>query len=165
MKSTKIKVETGRLFLVCPFAMSEHLIRNQFGNQSYFMSAPGGVFRFRELDYREAFEAFLDREMITELSFVHDISCPIIQRILRRNTRFGIGVENEIEALYVEHFKAINDLPTTIDQSRYLAEKLLIKQLNEFCAYFEPRHVELQVSGIICNTKTLKILKQINYPL
>jgi len=165
MKSTKIKVETGQLFLVCPFTMSEHVIRNHFGNQSYFMSAPGSVFRLHELDYREAFEEFLDREMITQLSFVHDVSCPIIQRILKRNARFGIGVESEIEAIYVEHFKAINALPTAIEQSYYLAEKLLLKQLNEFVSYFESRQTEMHVSGIICNTKTLKILKHINLPL
>lgn len=165
MKSTKIKVETGQLFLVCPFSICEHLIRNHFGDQSYFMSAPGGVFRLHELDYREAFEDFLDREMISQLSFVQDISCPIIQRILNRSERFGIGVESEIEALYVEHFKAINTLPTAAEQSYYLAEQLLIKQLREFVSYFESRQTEMHVSGIICNTKTQKILNHLNLPL
>lgn len=165
MKLTKVKIETSQLFLVCPFTMSEHVIRNHFGDQCYFMSAPGGVFRLHELDYREAFEEFLDREMITELAFVHDVSCPIIQRILTRKARFGIGVEAEIEELYIEHFKSINALPTITDQSDYLAEKLLIKQLSEFYTYFESRQVELQLTGIICNTKSLKILKQIKFPL
>lgn len=109
----------NRLFLVCPFCQMERFITKYFGDV-LFLTAPASVFFFDDDPFLKAVKKTIQREKITDIYLVGDVSCRFIQYALQNEKTTGLRCESEIQ-----------ELLSTTDTAFSLTEKLLKKQLYE----------------------------------
>ncbi len=109
----------NQLFLVCPFCQIERFINKHFGD-ALFLTAPASVFDFDDNEFLKAVKKTIQREKITDIYLVGEVSCCMIQYALRNESRTGLRCESEIY-----------DLLSKTDTAFSLTEKLLKKQLYE----------------------------------
>jgi carbonic anhydrase len=102
----------NRLFIVCPFSNLELFINKKYGNNAYFISVPGAVVLFEDLDYLIAIKRFLEENKIDSIYVVADVSCPFINKITDRNNDISNYWEYAIEEIYnenyLEHFENLS---------------------------------------------------------
>ncbi|NBB21403.1 hypothetical protein GVN20_18700 [Runella sp. CRIBMP] len=109
----------NQLFLVCPFCQMERFITKHFGDV-LFLSAPASVFYFDDANFLKAVKKTIQREKITDICLVGEVSCCFIQYVLQNKSMTGLRCESEIQELF-----------SKTDTTFSLTEKLLKKQLYE----------------------------------
>ena len=109
----------NQLFLVCPFCHMEKFIIKHFGD-GLFLTAPASVFFFDDDIYLKAVKKTIQREKITDIYLVGDVSCRFIHYALHNESNTGLRCESEIKELF-----------SKTDTAFSLTEKLLKKQLYE----------------------------------
>lgn len=109
----------NQLFLVCPFCQMERFITKYFGDV-LFLTAPASVFFFDDDTFLKEVKKTIQREKITDIYLVGDVSCRFIQYALQNESITGLRCESEIQ-----------ELLSTTDTAFSLTEKLLKKQLYE----------------------------------
>lgn len=113
----------NQLFLVCPFCQMERFITKRFGDV-LFLTAPAAVFYFDDDPFLKAVKKTIQREKITDIYLVGDVSCQFIQYALQNESITGLRCESEIQ-----------ELLSTTDTAFSLTEKLLKKQLYEMTCH------------------------------
>lgn len=109
----------NQLFLVCPFCQMERFITKHYGDV-LFLTAPASVFYFDDTNFLKAVKKTIQREKITDIYLVGEVSCCFIQYALRNESQTGLRCESEIQ-----------ELISKTDTAFSLTEKLLKKQLYE----------------------------------
>ena len=109
----------NQLFLVCPFCQMERFISRHFGDV-LFLTAPASVFYFDDANFLKAVKKTIQREKITDIYLVGELSCRFIQYTMQNGSPTGLRCESEIQELF-----------SKTDTAFSLTEKLLKKQLYE----------------------------------
>lgn len=97
----------SKLFLICPASHIEAFIKERYGQDGYFLTAPGAVFNFQEIKYAEALKNFLERKAIKEVFIVNDSSCRFIKSILEKEQGYGTKAEQVMLNLLIDNYSQI----------------------------------------------------------
>lgn len=121
----------NKLFLICPASQTEALIKEQYGQEVFFLTALGAVFSFQDINYVEALECFLKREAIEEIFIVNDTSCPFIKSILEQEKGFGTKAEQVMLDLFIDNYSIIMAGTSLADKKKNLAKMNIQQQTLE----------------------------------
>ncbi len=119
------------LFLVCPFSNLEQFLRQQYGQEVFFLTAMAGQSQFHELPYAEAVIDLIEREQLSELYLVNDTACRFMNGLLDEAPTHGSMAEGKLEQLLVENYCEIKSQPTRTAQLKKMAAFNLQAQLHE----------------------------------
>lgn len=126
------------LFIVCPFCHTEEFLRAKFGKDIFFSTFPGAVINHKTED-ELLLNELVNREGISEIFIVNDISCNFIENAINEKNEFGLKCE--------KHLKELNK--NLSDEFKFLS----LKEKKEIMA-------KANVLGQLHHLKTLKNLKQ-----
>jgi hypothetical protein len=126
------------LFIVCPFCHTEEFLRVKFGKDIFFSTFPGAVLNHKTED-ELLLNELINREGISEIFIVNDISCNFIENAIDGKKEFGLKCET--------HLKELNSKLS--DEFKLLS----LKEKKEIMA-------KTNVLEQLCYLKTLKNLKQ-----
>ena len=121
----------NKLFLICPFSQLEHFIREKYGDDVFFITAPGAVFQFEDVNYTEVMRDFINRENITDIFIVNDTSCRFIKSVLEKEKGFGTFSEEAIINLLIDNYSVVMQTQSLIEQKKTLAELNIRRQVSE----------------------------------
>lgn len=134
----------NKLFLICPASHIEVFIRERYGPDVYFLTAPGAVFNFEEIKYTESVRYFLERKAIREVFIVNDTSCRFINTILQN----GKGHKTQAEQVMLNLF--INNYSQIMTAASLEERKVILATLN----------LQRQALDILSNEILLPLIKQ-----
>jgi len=83
----------NKLFLICPDCYIEQPIRNEFGDNCFFLTALGTVFDLTSFEYLEEINQFIVRENIQQIYLVNDSSCTFIKNAVEGDVKFDTKAE------------------------------------------------------------------------
>lgn len=118
----------NKLFLICPASQTEALIKEQYGQEVFFLTALGAAFNFQEINYLEALENFLKREAIEEIFIVNDTSCPLIKSVLEQEKGFDTKAEQVLLNLLIDSYSTIMAGDSLTDKKKNLAKLNIQRQ-------------------------------------
>lgn len=119
-----------KLYLICPDCHIEQAIRQNFGNNSYFLTALGTVFDMSEFEYAEEVNQLINNEEISEIVIVNDIHCTFISNTIQKNKNHKTIAEKELERLLKNNNTAFDSI-SLIEQKRNLAKLNIYRQAYE----------------------------------
>ncbi len=147
-------MKKGKVYLICPDCHIEQALRNEFGQDAYFLTALGSVFDFSEFDYAEALNHFINREMISEIIIVNDTNCTFIKNTICKENNCNTKAEQELKKLQKNNAEKFAPLDTN-------KQKELLTKLNIYRQAYELLDVAaiggkvddglISVSGLIYN--------------
>jgi hypothetical protein len=94
----------NRLFIICPFSNLESFINKKYGKSVYFISNPGAVTLFKELDYLVAIKKFLEEKEIDSIYIANDLSCPFIDKVIHLSSDLSYSWEKAMDKIYNENY-------------------------------------------------------------
>ncbi|TXK50060.1 hypothetical protein FVR03_05515 [Pontibacter qinzhouensis] len=121
----------NRLFLICPASQTESLIKEQYGQEVFFLTALGAVFNFQEINYVETLEDFLKREAIDEVIIVSDSSCPFIKSVLEQEKGFDTKAEQVLRDLLVDNYATVMAGDSLADKKKNMAKLNIQRQADD----------------------------------
>ncbi|MEY4876295.1 MAG: hypothetical protein RL708_1444 [Bacteroidota bacterium] len=124
-------MENNKLFLVCPFSCMENFIRQKYGDDVFFITAMGTVFKLEEREYLETIKQFISRENITEIFVVSDTSCRFIKNVLKNEINSGSHSETVIQNLLRDNYALVMNEKTIEQQQIKLAQLIVNYQAEE----------------------------------
>lgn len=158
----------NKLFLVCPVSQMEPFIKDRYGWDGYFLTAPGAVFNFQEIDYSEALRDFLERTDIKEVFIVNDTSCPFIKSILEKEKTYETKAEQVLLNLLMDNYSQIMARASLAERKILLATMNIQRQALDLFSneLLQPilKHLQIRVTGIL-TTKGKGWLKEVNVKL
>ena len=101
----------NKLFLICPDCYIEQPIRNEYGNNCFFLTALGTVFDLISFEYLEEINQFIVREKIKQVYLVNDTSCAFIKNAVEGKVKFDTKAEKTLLSMKSSSgdFNAISD--------------------------------------------------------
>jgi carbonic anhydrase len=93
--------ESVRLFIVCPFCQLEHVLRNRFGNDIYFITETASSLQFSQSEIG-IIKNFVKNEKINHIHVVCDISCNFYEEVINGDRDFNIPAVRELRKLHNE---------------------------------------------------------------
>ena len=158
----------NKLFLVCPVSRMESFIKDRYGWDGYFLTAPGAVFSFKEINYSEALRDFLESKAIKEVFIVNDTSCPFIKSILEKEKGYETNAEHIMQNLFVDNYSQIMAKASLAERKIALATLNLQRQALDIVSNDLLQAVltqlQIRVTGIL-TTKEKGWLKEVNVNL
>ena len=144
-----------KLFLTCPFCQLEGFLNEKFDGNFLFISAPGAVFDFSDINFSKRLSEFIEREQIEELYVVNDISCVFIDKVLSKKNHF---FESTAESVFlhnlIDNYKEINACKNMRAKKEMIAEKNILKQIEILSAKLP---TVKQIKGLITSQSENKI--------
>ncbi|MFT5778226.1 MAG: hypothetical protein ACI837_001182 [Crocinitomicaceae bacterium] len=122
---------SNKLFLVCPFSCMEPFLRSKYGNDIFFLTAPGAILSSQNYGDDEAIRDFIVREKIATVYIVNDSSCRFINGIIKNDKLFGLPAEKIIEDIYIDYYLSDFKNQSLANQQLKLAELTSRNQVNE----------------------------------
>jgi len=158
----------NNLFLICPTSQSESMMRREFGEGSYFLTALGTAFKFHEIKHIEAVADIIRNENIREIHVVQDSCCHFIDRVLEREKSHGTYAEAVLVDLLIDNYAYVMQPASSMEKRKRLAklnvkrqaESLLSSQLLQQFLY----SYDLEVRGMITN-RVEKTMEEVNLNL
>ncbi|AEE54331.1 hypothetical protein [Haliscomenobacter hydrossis] len=121
---------SNKLFLVCPFSRLEPFIRENYGDNVYFLTALGTHFQADDAGYVKKVVDFILREGIRELYVVNDTSCRFINKTLKREPGFGTKAEYLLKQIYLENYLKVRQNNDLREQQVKLAALNVYRQMH-----------------------------------
>lgn len=115
------------LFIVCPFCQLEYFLRSKFGDDIFFFTVAGGVMKFGS-DENPGLEELLNREKISDIYLVNDISCNFIEDAIDGKEEFGLRCEKQLREVLKKHSHGFEDL-TISEKKEHLAKSNILNHL------------------------------------
>ncbi|MFD2933851.1 hypothetical protein [Spirosoma flavum] len=119
----------------------------------------GSVFDFSDLDYAEALNHFINREMISEIVLVDDVSCTFIKNTILKTNNHYTKAEQKMSRLQKSNAERFALLDTD-------KQKELLAKLNFYRQSYELLDVafiggkiddgSISTSGLICDRTNAK---------
>ena len=75
-------MKKNKLFLICPDCHIEHVIKDNFKGNVFFLTALASVFDSFDYNYTDHIKEFLKAENIEEIIVLNDCSCRFINSVL-----------------------------------------------------------------------------------
>lgn len=136
----------SRLFFICPDCHLEVPIRNNFGENSFFLTALGTAFDLTEFELMEELNQLIIKEDINEIVLVNDHQCTFTQSALQNEVRFGTKAEkilvdiaknsSTVKELHNERLKSkqiskinLNRLANDLMQSAFVGSKITDREI------------------------------------
>ncbi len=158
----------NKLFLICPVSHMEPFIKDRYGWDGYFLTAPGAVFNFQEIDSSEALKDFIERKAIKEVFIVNDTSCPFIKSILEKEKGFESKAEQVMLNLLIDNYSQIMAGASLAERKVMLATMNIQRQALDLFSneLLQPllKRSQIRVTGIL-TTKEKGWLKEVNVKL
>ncbi len=155
----------NKLFWVCPFSCMENFLRNNFGNECYFITSMATKSQFHEIEYLEAVKKLIIYEDITQFFIVNDTSCRFINSILKGDKTFGTPAEKNIQNILIDNFSIIKRQHSMAAKAKLLAQLNIKQQALEIVEneLFNPLIIQnnILIRGLI-TTKSENIIKEIS---
>jgi carbonic anhydrase len=143
----------NKLFWICPASKVEHFIQEKYGENSFFITGLGAVFKLKELAYVEELISFIESEAIEELIVVNDTSCCFIHNVLTRQKGYGTHAEQVLLNLLLDHYAYVTGCTSVAEQKARLAALNVQRQIDELLGhYYFLQQVVLQklvVKGLV----------------
>ncbi|WP_461126379.1 hypothetical protein [Spirosoma aerophilum] len=76
-----------KLYSIWPECYNGKAIRNESGQDAYFLTAHSTVFDLSDGSYTDAFAHFVTREMIVEITIVNDPTCRFVTNVISQEER------------------------------------------------------------------------------
>lgn len=108
----------------------EIFIRQNFGNDVFFMTSMATVMRFNSEDI-SALELFIERESINEIIIVNDTACRFINAVLKNEKQFGSYAEKKIKNIVLENYVALDKIAGEEEKRKLIAGAIIKSQLQE----------------------------------
>lgn len=121
----------NKLFLVCPFSSMENFIRQNYGDDVFYITAMAGIFQCNEKEWIEEIKYFISSENINEIFIVSDISCRFINAALNKEKTNGYYSERVIQKLVEDNYDLIMENKAIHEQQIKLAELIVKHQATE----------------------------------
>lgn len=121
----------NKLFLICPDSQVEAFIKEQYGQEVFFLTALGAVFDFGQINYVEAVGDLLQRESIEEIFIVNEASCRFMNRMLAQEKGFGTKAEKVMLDLFIDNYTTIMAGTSLKEKQNRLAELNIQRQALE----------------------------------
>jgi hypothetical protein len=83
----------AKLYLICPDCHIENIIRSEFGEDSYFLTALGAVFNMSEFRYAEEVNHYINKLDISEIVIVTDVDCTFKKTVVCQDETFDTRAE------------------------------------------------------------------------
>lgn len=145
------------LFLICPDCHLESRIRDNFGNNSYFLTALGAVFDLSQFIYAEEINQIILSDKISDIYLVNDTECTFINNVISKEINYRTSAEKILNQLYQKHNSSFSNLPLFKQQKR-LAELSINNQANNFLdvAFIgnKIKNGEINIKGLILDRTT-----------
>ena len=158
----------NNLFLICPASHMEPFIKDRYGQDGYFLTAPGAVFNFQEINYSEALKDFLESKAIKEIFIVNDTSCRFIKSILEIERGYETKAEQVMLSLLIDNYSQIMEETAQADRKVRLATLNIHRQAQDLFSnkLLHPllKRLQIRVTGIL-TTKEKGWLKEVNVAL
>lgn len=152
-------MKKNKLYLICPECHIEQAIREEFGNDIYFLTALGSIFEISEFEYAEDVNQLINSSTISEIVIVNDIHCTFITNIVYNRQNHGTDADKVLFDLKInnkENFEVLD----VFNQQKYLANLNIYRQAYELMdvAFIGSKIEEgtIQLSGLIFNRETLE---------
>ena len=155
----------NKLFIICPFSHLEPFIINNFGQNSYFLTMPGGLAPSNDYDFLSSINEFLKTYGISSIYLVSDTGCRFVSTIVNHEQPFGLTVEQALQEIYIDHYtKDFKDKDPHLKKQK-LAELHIKKQINELKESVVLGPVisqnNIKVNGLL-TSKIFNLTKEIN---
>jgi len=121
---------SNKLFLVCPFSDVENFLRNEYGENIFFITSIAAIFEFKDPGYLSMVKHLITEEGIDEIIIVNDTSCRFIRAALNNESGFGTHYETIIRQLIDQNMPTINTI-SEFDDKVIKLEELNIKRQAE----------------------------------
>lgn len=158
----------NKLFLICPDSHIEAFIKEQYGQEAFFLSALGGVFNFQEISYVETIGDFIQRESIEEIFIVNETSCRFMKRMLEQEKGFGTNAEQVMLDLFIDNYATIMAGTSLTAKQNRLAELNIRRQALEILSnellLQQIEQSQIRLKGLI-TTKAKGRIKEVNVSL
>jgi carbonic anhydrase len=119
------------LFLVCPFNHSESLVRSLFREESYFLTAPAGIFNCQDTDYANAIASFLTNKEINHIIVVQRTECRFLRNALALKPESNLNAEKVLARLVQTHHLELSALKSLAEKQEKLARFNIDRQMHE----------------------------------
>ncbi len=163
------------LFLVCPFSCLEQPLKQRYGKQHLFLTAPAAVFGWSQVDHLLAIRDVLVQQEIREICVVADTSCRFIHAVIQKDKPFGLSAEKILIELYIDNYFRYFKDQAIENQRDQLAKLIVQRQLDELIAVpFIGGCIQenaIAVNGLVSSSRnffkaiSLKPTQPINYGL
>lgn len=100
----------NNLFLICPDCYIEQAVRNNYGDDSFFLTALGAVFEMDKMEYAEEVNQFIISEDVGSIYIVNDIYCTFIQNPLTGNREYNTKAEKVIQSIIKRNERDISSI-------------------------------------------------------
>lgn len=119
-----------RLYLICPECFSEQEIRNEFGEDSYFLTSLGAIFDQDSDTYTPNIQYLLSELTINEVYIFQSVDCNFInQNFDSGYKRIGLPTEKTFASDYRNIVKKPVVSISPLDRKLEISEMNLIRQL------------------------------------
>ncbi len=146
----KKKQTTNRLILICSTWCLEPKLREEFGTQSFFMTALGGMFSFDKSQIEQV-KSLVNKQSVNKICVVANPNCRFVKNIINPNTFHNTKAEELLAKIYHKKYDEIKQELTFEDKCRklsiYRAELQIahIKRHPEVLALIENHNIEISV--------------------
>lgn len=157
-----------RLFIVCPFANLEYLLKQQFGNDSLFLSVPAGLVHASDNIFLDNLKAMVAVNCINEIYVVNEVSNPIVTSIINNEYKRDITCLNPVadlkEEYWLEKFAGLSKYQQTLKMAELMAEQSMELIRTVFASTHSSTILSVTIKGIVISKEAgfIKELKRMN---
>jgi hypothetical protein len=116
----KLQKTSSRLFLICPTWHLEQKLRQEFGENSYFMTALAGLFSFDDAQLLEI-SSLIKEGKIDKICLVANPNCRFITNIFSPDKFHNTATEDLLARIYHKKYDSLNSMNSLEDKKKALA--------------------------------------------
>ena len=157
-----------KLFIICPFSNLEQFLRNKFGFDSFFISAPAGMIPTDDNQSLENLKMAIMANCINEVYIVNEVSNPLILSLIREEGKKDILFLNQVaelrEEFWLKRLAGLSQSQQALKMAELVNEKsieLLESYLN-FKSVEEAKSITLRGLVISNNSGFIKESRKMN---
>lgn len=119
-----------KLFFVCPFSCLENFIREEYGNDVFFITSNAAIYNFYDKEF-SAIKLLIEIENIQEIIFAVDTSCSFINSSLKNEDKITNHVVAFIKSLLQKNENIITDINSEKEKKKIIAKEIITYQINQ----------------------------------
>lgn len=120
----------NKLFIICPECQLESIIKQNYGENVFFISGLGGVYFLDEFREIEELNDLLYNENIRIIYIVNSLDCSFLKNVINKSEFKDTEIEKEYNNLYINNIEQFLHLRDNKTLGRKLVKLNLEKQLN-----------------------------------
>lgn len=131
------------LFLICPFSNAEMYIREMVNPNAYFLTAPGSVFRYQDMEYVESVVNFIQRKQIDKVYFVGHLQCRFLNQVIENKNATDFYAEEHFQQLIQDHQNDLGDTDFRREYRRKIMHIHLKNEREKLTKWLESYNIEV----------------------